>query len=194
MLRKVSWALSCVVFLLLATRAPAFAQDTSPSAPPSNVQSGSDVGASPGSGGGIGARPGASDDTRPLRVGGDVKPPKVVYDPDPQYSEAARHAHYQGTVVLWLVVTPDGSPTKIRVVRHIGMGLDEAAILAVQRWRFQPATRNGQPVPVMINVEVNFRLDGGGPNTSLQAPPEAQADPPQFPEIGRASCRERVWR
>ena len=181
MLRKVSWALSCVVFLLLATRAPAFAQDTSPSTPPSNVQSGSDVGTSPGSGGGIGTRPGASDDTRPLRVGGDVKPPKVVYDPDPQYSEAARHAHYQGTVVLWLVVTPDGSPTKIKVVRHIGMGLDEAAILAVQRWRFQPATRNGQPVPVMINVEVNFRLDGGGPNTSLQAPPEAQADPPQFP-------------
>lgn len=181
MLRKVFWPLSCVALLLLATRGPAFAQDTSPAPPPPNAQSGSDAGASPGSATSTGTAPGSSDDTKPLRVGGDVSAPKVVYDPDPQYSEAARRAHYQGTVVLWLVVAADGSPTKVRVVRRIGLGLDEAAILGVQHWRFQPATRNGQPVPVMINVEVNFRLDGGGPKVSLQPPPEAKADPPQFP-------------
>jgi TonB family protein len=140
------------------------------------------VGASPGSAAGTGSQPAsAPDSSKPLRVGGDVKPPKAVYDPDPQYSEAARRAHYQGTVVLWLVVTADGSPTKIRVARRIGMGLDEAAIVGVQRWHFQPATRNGQPVPVMVNVEVNFRLQGGGPDVSLQPPPEARSDPPQFP-------------
>ena len=182
MLRKIFWPLSCVALLLLATRAPAFGQDASPTTPPPNAQSGSDAGATPGSATSSGTAPaGASDDAKPLRVGGDVKPPKVVYDPDPQYSEAARRAHYQGTVVLWLVVEPNGMPDRIRVQRSIGIGLDEAAIDSVKTWRFQPATRNGQPVRVMIDVEVNFRLDGGGPKFSLQPPPEAKGDHPQFP-------------
>jgi TonB family protein len=114
-------------------------------------------------------------------VGKEVKRPKVLSDPDPAYSDVARRAHYQGMVVLWLIVKPDGTPDKVRVQRSIGMGLDEAAIAAVKTWRFQPATRDGQPVPVMINVEVNFRIDGGGPQSSLQPPPEAKGDNPQFP-------------
>ena len=91
------------------------------------------------------------------RVGGDVSAPKLTHGPDPQYSEEARHAGYQGTVVLWLVVDATGLPQNIRVQRALGMGLDEEAVKAVKRWRFKPAMRDGKPVPVMINVEVNFR-------------------------------------
>ena len=114
------------------------------------VGSGTGPGVGPGHGGGYGG--GA------YRVGGGVSAPKVVYDPDPEYSEEARKAKYQGTVVLWLVVAPDGHPQQIRVQRSLGMGLDEKAIEAVRQWRFEPAKKDGQPVPVMINVEVNFRL------------------------------------
>ena len=91
------------------------------------------------------------------RVGGDVSAPKATYAPDPQYSEKARKAHYEGAVVLWLVVDADGLPQKIRVQRSLGMGLDEEAVKALRQWRFQPAEKDGKPVPVMINVEVNFR-------------------------------------
>jgi protein TonB len=89
---------------------------------------------------------------------GGVTAPRPVYDPDPEYSEAARKAKYQGSVLLWLVVGPNGRTRNIRVQRSLGMGLDEKALDAVSQWRFQPATLNGQPVAVQINVEVSFRL------------------------------------
>jgi len=75
-----------------------------------------------------------------------------------EHSEEARKAKYQGTVVLWLVVDASGRPQQIRVQRALGMGLDEKAIEAVKQWKFDPARKDGQAVPVMINVEVNFRL------------------------------------
>jgi TonB family protein len=92
------------------------------------------------------------------RVGGGVSAPKTIYAPDPQYSDRARKAGFEGTVVLWLIVDADGLPQNIRVQRPLGMGLDEEAIAAVKQWRFQPALKDGKPVPVMINVQVNFRL------------------------------------
>ena len=72
--------------------------------------------------------------------------------------EVARKAKYQGTVVLWVEVGPDGRPRQIRVQRTLGMGLDEKAMEAVRTWKFEPARLNGLPVAVQINVEVNFRL------------------------------------
>ena len=114
------------------------------------VGSGSGPGVGPGYGGGIGG--GA------YRVGGGVSAPRVLFSPDPEYSEEARKAKYQGTVVLWVVVGPDGRPRDIRVQRTLGLGLDEKAIEAVRQWKFDPARKNGQPVAVQINVEVNFRL------------------------------------
>jgi TonB family protein len=63
-----------------------------------------------------------------------------------------------GTVVLWLVVGPDGKPRDIRVARTLGLGLDEKAIEAVKTWIFEPAYKDGKPVAVQINVEVNFHL------------------------------------
>ena len=92
------------------------------------------------------------------RVGGAVTAPKLLYSPDPEYSKEARKAHLQGTVVLWLIVDEKGLPQNIKVQRSVGMGLDEEAVKAVQRWRFRPSTKDGHPVRVMINVEVNFRL------------------------------------
>lgn len=114
------------------------------------VGSGRGPGVGPGWGGGIGG--GA------YRVGGGVSAPRAVFSPDPEYSEEARKAKYQGTVVLWVVVGPDGKPHDIRVQRTLGMGLDEKAIEAVRQWKFEPAKKDGQPVAVQINVEVNFRL------------------------------------
>ncbi len=136
-----------------------------PSGPPSNgtgggggigsgngggVGSGSGPGVGPGHGGGIGG--GA------FRVGGGVSAPRALDTPDPEYSEEARKAKYQGTCVLWLIVGPDGKPRDVKVARALGMGLDEKAIEAVRNWKFAPAMKDGKPVAVQINVEVNFRL------------------------------------
>lgn len=114
------------------------------------VGSGRGPGVGPGWGGGIGGGP--------YRVGGGVSAPRILYAPDPEYSEEARKAKYQGTVVLWVVVGPDGRPRDIRVQRSLGLGLDEKAMEAVRTWKFDPARKDGQPVAVQINVEVNFRL------------------------------------
>jgi len=87
-----------------------------------------------------------------------VSAPRLIYGPDPEFSEEARKAKYQGTVVLWMIVGPDGRTYEVRVQRSLGMGLDEKAIAAVRIWRFEPARKNGQPVAVQVNVEVNFQL------------------------------------
>ena len=92
------------------------------------------------------------------KVGHGVAAPRAVFTPDPTYDEAARLAGYQGTTVLWLIITPDGQASDFKIARALGLGLDETAVAAVSTWKFQPATRDGQPVAVQINVEVNFRL------------------------------------
>jgi TonB family protein len=114
------------------------------------IGSGNGPGVGPGYGGGIGG--GA------YRVGGGVSAPRVLYSPDPEYSDEARKAKYQGSVVLWIIVGADGRVRDVRVQRTLGLGLDEKAIEAVRKWRFEPAMKNGQPVAVQVNVEVNFRL------------------------------------
>jgi periplasmic protein TonB len=114
------------------------------------VGSGRGPGVGPGWGGGMGGGV--------YRVGGGVSAPRAIYTPDPEFSEEARKAKYQGTVVLWLVVGPDGRTQRIRVQRTLGMGLDEKAVEAIRLWRFEPARKDGVPVAVQINVEVNFRL------------------------------------
>lgn len=114
------------------------------------VGSGRGPGVGPGSGGGIGGGV--------YRVGGGVSAPRAIYTPDPEFSEEARKAKYQGVVVLWMIVGADGRTRQILVQRTLGMGLDEKAIEAVRRWRFEPARKDGVPVAVQVNVEVNFRL------------------------------------
>ncbi|HLM98396.1 MAG TPA: TonB family protein [Bryobacteraceae bacterium] len=93
-----------------------------------------------------------------FRVGGGVSPPRVIYKKDPGYSEEARKAHLWGTIVLQVIVGADGVARDIKVVRPLGMGLDEMAVETVAQWRFQPGTKQGNPVNVMATIEVNFRL------------------------------------
>ena len=93
-----------------------------------------------------------------FRVGATVKAPKVLNAPDPEYSELARRAKYQGVAVLGVIVGPDGNPQDVWVVKKLGLGLDQKAIDAVRTWKFDPATRDGQTVAVLLNVEVSFRV------------------------------------
>jgi TonB family protein len=92
------------------------------------------------------------------RVGDGVKPPRPISSPDPDYPERARKARERGTVVLWATITPEGKVKTVRVARSIGPDLDDKAIEAVCQWKFQPATRDGKPVAVQINIEVGFWL------------------------------------
>jgi periplasmic protein TonB len=136
-----------------------------PAGPPSNgTGSASGIGSGSGGGIGMGTGPGVGEGRGGgigggvFRVGGGVSAPKAIYAPDPEYSEEARKAKYQGVCVLSLIVGQDGKPHDIRVFRSLGLGLDEKAIEAVNQWKFEPAQKDGKPVAVAINVEVTFRL------------------------------------
>jgi periplasmic protein TonB len=133
--------------------------------PPSNgpgsgggIGSGSGGGVGSGKGGGFGPGEGGGMGGGVFRVGGGVSAPVVLYKVDPEYSEEARKAKYSGTVVLQLIVDSSGKARDIRVVRSLGLGLDEKAIEAVNKWKFRPGYKGGQPVAVQATIEVNFRL------------------------------------
>ncbi len=93
-----------------------------------------------------------------FKVGNGVSAPRLIHHEDPAYSEKARQEKFQGTCILTLVVGSDGRPHNIRVARALGEDLDGKAIEAVSRWTFSPAIKDGKPVAVAINVEVQFRL------------------------------------
>lgn len=88
-----------------------------------------------------------------------ASPPSAKYDPDPEYPEKAREEKVGATVVLWAIITTEGTASHIRVAKSAGQGFDEAAIDGVKRWRFDPGLYDGKPVPVMINIAVNFKPD-----------------------------------
>jgi TonB family protein len=93
-----------------------------------------------------------------FRVGGGVKAPSLLYKMEPEYSEEARAAKYQGTVLLRVVVDVDGRAKDIEVMNGLGLGLDEQAVLAIRRWKFKPGEKDGVPVPVLAQIEINFKL------------------------------------
>jgi len=105
--------------------------------------------------------------TAVYRIGDGVSAPRAIYSPDPEYSEEARKARYQGVVVLYMVVGADGKPHDIRIQSLLGLGLDEKAIEAVRTWKFEPARKDGQSVNVQVNVEVKFRIDGASCSGSV---------------------------
>jgi len=120
------------------------------------IGSGGGIGSGKGAGFGNGTGGGTGDGV--YRPGGDVTSPLATYRPEPEYSEEARKQKRQGSVLLSLVVDEKGKPVQIKVVRSLGLGLDEKAIEAVQQWRFQPGRKDGKPVPVQAQIEVTFRL------------------------------------
>jgi len=123
------------------------------------IGSGSGGGVGKGSGAGVGEGYGGGIGGGAYKVGGSVLAPRPLTTPDPDYTEQARLAKLQGTCVLGLIVGADGRPRDIRVIRTLGMGLDEKAMVAVGQWTFAPATKDGTPVPVQISVQVSFKLN-----------------------------------
>lgn len=93
------------------------------------------------------------------RKGGKVNPPALIYSPSPRFTRSAKEAGINGTVVIGLIVDASGAPQQVHIVKPLGMGLDEEAVRDVSEYRFKPATYEGQPVPVEINIQVNFRID-----------------------------------
>ena len=122
------------------------------------IGSGNGGGVGSGSGGGYGPGSGGGAGGGVFRVGGGVSAPQLLYKVEPQYSEEARKAKFQGTVTLYIEVDPSGRATNVRVVQSLGLGLDEKAEEAVKQWKFRPGYKDGKPVTVAATIEVNFRL------------------------------------
>jgi TonB family protein len=91
-----------------------------------------------------------------LQVG--TVPPRLVNRIEPEYSDEARIARLNGTVSLYVVIRPDGHADDIKVIRSLGLGLDQNAIDAVRKWSFSPGEKNGSPVSVQATIQVNFRV------------------------------------
>ena len=121
---------------------------------------GSGTGIGSGSGGGLGPGEGGGTGGGAFRAGvNGVGIPECIYCPPPLYSDDARKAKYMGTVTLLVTVTTDGRGVNIQVIKDPGLGLGEKAIEAVRTWRFKPAVGpSGKIVPVIVPIEVNFRL------------------------------------
>ena len=102
--------------------------------------------------------PPAAEPEGPIMVGGDVKKPERIHDPQPQYTEIARKARIQGVVIVQAIIDKDGNVTNVKVLKGLPMGLDQAAVDAIKKWKFKPATLNGKPVTVYYNLTVNFQL------------------------------------
>ena len=114
------------------------------------IGSGNGNGLGPGSGGNMGGGV--------MHAGSAQVPPKLIYQVEPEFSEEARKAKFSGDVQVYLVVDTEGRPTRIRVARGVGMGLDEKAVEAVRQYKFKPAMQNGKPVPVDLYIDVNFQI------------------------------------
>jgi TonB family protein len=93
-----------------------------------------------------------------FRIGPGLSAPKVLSKVEPAYSDEARVAKYQGTVVVSVEVGADGLAHNTQVVKGMGLGLDEQALTAIEQWRFEPGMKDGAPVNVLATIEVNFRL------------------------------------
>src|SRR5262249_3652076 len=93
-----------------------------------------------------------------ITIGPGVTPPTVISRVEPQYTDEARDAKYQGTVVVSATIQKDGTIKVDKVLRELDYGLTEKAVEALQQWKFKPGMRNGEAVAVSLKIEVNFNL------------------------------------
>ena len=121
---------------------------------------GSGTGVGPGSGSGLGPGEGGGTGGGVYRPGNGVVPPRVLFEQKPGYTGEAMRAKIQGIVLLEAVVMPDGTVGQVHITRSLDstFGLDQEAIKAIKKWKFAPGTRLGQPVPVLVDVEMTFTL------------------------------------
>ncbi len=139
-----------------------------PPPPPESARRGGRGGVAGGVPGGVpggvvggvagGSRTGLDTSDNPLRAGSGIRPPTKVKDVRPVYPEIAREARVQGTVIVEARIEPDGTVSDARILRSIPL-LDQAALDAVEQWRFRPTLLDGKPVPVIVTLTVNFRLE-----------------------------------
>lgn len=127
------------------------AGDAKPTAP-------EDAGTGPGVGPGTDDGTGGGAGGGPYRPGSGIDPPRLVREVKAQYTEDARRKGVTGNVVLEIVIKSDGSVGDVKVLRGLGYGLEDRAIAAVRTWKFSPARRQGTPVDVIVEVEVEFSL------------------------------------
>ena len=122
--------------------------------------SGSGTGAGSGTGSGLGQGSGGGTGGGVYRPGSGIINPAVLREVKPQYTADAMRAKVQGTVLLECVVLPDGSVGRVDVVKSLDstFGLDQEAIKAARQWRFRPGTRFGEPVAVLVTIELTFTL------------------------------------
>jgi periplasmic protein TonB len=125
-----------------------------------SLGSGTGTGAGPGRGSGLGDGVGGGTGGGFYRPGNGVLLPKLLKDVKPQYTADAMRAKVQGTVVVECVVLPDGTVGKVDVIKSLDstFGLDQEAVKAAKQWRFQPGTRFGEPVAVLVTIELTFTL------------------------------------
>jgi len=97
-------------------------------------------------------------DEQPIRLTADMVKPEILQQVQPRYTEVARRAGIQGTVIVEAVIDEKGYVTNVRVLRGLPMGLDRAATEAIQQWRFKPATLSNRPVRVYFTLTVNFTI------------------------------------
>jgi TonB family protein len=127
--------------------------------PPSSAGVGGGIGSASGGGGGRAMLPASSPSPENVyRIGGGVSQPSILFKVEPEYSEEARKAKWQGSVSLSVVISEFGEPLNLKVTNALGLGLDQQAIDAVQRWVFKPGRKDGQPVAVFANIQVTFHL------------------------------------
>jgi periplasmic protein TonB len=121
---------------------------------------GAGTGVGPGSGSGLGPGSGGGTGGGVYRPGNGVTLPRVLKEVRPQYTSDAMRAKVQGTVLLECVVRPDGSVSDVQIIRSLDptFGLDQQAVVAARKWLFAPGTRLGEPVPVLITIELTFTL------------------------------------
>ncbi len=115
--------------------------------PRGGVGPGDGPGYGPGADGGVVYSPGRG-----------VVAPVPIYAPEAEFSDEARRSKYQGVCLISIIVDSHGNPQNPRVVQRLGMGLDEKAIEAIRHYKFKPGTKDGKPVPVLITIEVDFRM------------------------------------
>jgi protein TonB len=120
---------------------------------------GNSVGPGDGHSVGIGAKDGTGSGTNPLHAGtGGIHDPVLIHSVEAEFSELARQHKFSGNVQVYLWVDEQGNPSHIRVVRGVGMGLDENAVAAVRQYKFKPAMKDGKPVKVDMYIDVDFNI------------------------------------
>ena len=140
------------------SQSPQIAMASQGSGSGSGFGQGSGGGIGSGHGGGVGAGSGGGYGGGLMSVGGGVAAPQLIHSVEPEFTEDARRENYQGSVSIKLIVDSQGNPQDVRLVSHLGMGLEEKAIAAVRQYKFKPAMYQGHPVSVQIVVEVDFHL------------------------------------